>query len=91
MYFVMDSILVIFTQGVDVGQSHNPVGVKEEYFKAKSRKNANVDRRKKYETFITKYCFIHYLISKKSRLLAIAFFLLLFMFILNMCPFQTHR
>jgi len=76
----MDSILVIFTQGVDVGQSHSPVGAKEEYFKAKSRKNANVDRRKKYETFITKYCFIHYLISKKSRLLAIAF-LLLFMFI----------
>ncbi|KEH24161.1 uncharacterized protein [Medicago truncatula] len=34
-------------EGVDVGQSHNPVGAKEEYFKAKSRKNANVDRRKK--------------------------------------------
>ncbi|CAK8544113.1 unnamed protein product [Lathyrus sativus] len=33
---------------VDVGQSHNPVGAKPEYFKAKSRKSANADGSKKY-------------------------------------------
>lgn len=61
LYFVINSILVIFTQGVDVGP-HNPVGAKEEYFKVKSRKNANVDRRKKYETFITNYNFVLFII-----------------------------
>ncbi|KAL5060312.1 hypothetical protein RYX36_031916 [Vicia faba] len=29
-------------------ESHNPVGAKQEYFKEKSRKSANVDRSKKY-------------------------------------------
>ncbi|KAI5425391.1 uncharacterized protein LOC127125609 isoform X2 [Lathyrus oleraceus] len=36
------------TEEVDVGQSHNPVGAKQEYFKAKRRKSANADGSKKY-------------------------------------------
>ncbi|XP_012569671.1 uncharacterized protein [Cicer arietinum] len=35
-------------EGVNVGQSQNPVGAKQECFKAKSRNKANVDRSKKY-------------------------------------------
>lgn len=44
------AFFVIFIQEVDVGQSHNPVGAKQEYFKAKRRKSANADGSKKYET-----------------------------------------
>lgn len=58
LYFVINNIFVIFIQGVNVGQSQNPVGAKQECFKAKSRNKANVDRSKKYEMYITIFNFV---------------------------------